>query len=63
MNNQFLKTELKLALILSTAYFAGLRLVNYLGYREITFSWEHVLGFVLVYPIISYLNRRHLHII
>jgi hypothetical protein len=58
---QFLRTELRLLLIL-IAGIAGWTLVSsYFGYRTPDlFSWEYILGFMIAYPFISFINRRYL---
>lgn len=59
----FLRSELRLLLILISSIAIWSLVSTYLGYRTPDlFSWEYILGFMIVYPFISFINRRYLKV-
>lgn len=60
----FLKTEIRFFLFIVISCAIGALACSYFGLREIAvFSWEYMLGLLLAYPFLSFLNRRYMRII
>lgn len=58
---QFLRSELRLLLILITGIVSWILIGGYFGYRTPDFfSWQYIVGFIIAYPFISFINRRYL---
>lgn len=58
---QFLKDEVRFLLIVLSGIALWSLFRSYFSYRTPDFfSWEYILGLVIAYPFISFLNRRYL---
>lgn len=57
---QFLKTELRFASIVLFGSFAWAYVRTYFGYSTSDFIWEYMVGLLIAYPFISFLNRKYL---
>lgn len=57
---QFLKIELRFASIVLFGIFAWAFVRTYFGYSAADFFWEYIVGLLIAYPFLSFLNRRYM---